>query len=1714
MRKLFSLIAAVLFAGSMMATTVTKTVAELAQEKSFTSGAVCTPFDLDDVISVSTEASDANTGKYYSNGEQIRLYQTGGAKIIFTAAEGHAINSITLTYDSQNTGILLEAESGVAVGFDDVQSATFTVGNSGGATNGQARITAISVTYDGSDTTVVPLTPAEQLQAFINDFMTIQGFVAEYVEMIDGAQDVLNKLDQLISAANLALSSGNDMIIENAVNTAKEKFQEIIDEVLGKGKGFANAQLDAILAELAENEQCQQIIADAKELVDQISWDDSKSVRENLLAIVAQSQDILDNVMALIDKVLNGPTNCAEAAIAAMSVSENNELYNNGAYYTIEGYVSSIAYEWKEANKNMSFWMDDTINGGNVLEAYKCVIEKEEDAVRVGDKVAVTGQLTKYNTTPEFAAGCTVVIIERAAPVVVDTYTIAGSPEAVFGSLWDPTDTNNDMVLGEDSLYYWEKKINLKAGTTVEFKVVKNHSWDVASYPESNVTATVEEDGEYRFPIAFQPKNQQVFASLEYIEPPVVPTTCAEAREAILALEDGAYLLDQAEITLQGYVTEIVTEYSEQYGNITFWMADAVDGGQVIEAYRAKCAADSIPAVGDFVEVVGKMQKYVKNDVATPEFAAGSKVMIIAKAAEEGDVWVVTGSNADLFGEAWNLAVAPVMELRDSMFVFEKAGVAIAKGNVELKVVFNRSWDNENYPENNFVLPIEEDGLYDVRINFDPFSKEITALAEKKGDIVIDHTVAIHGSFNDWSEGIDLTLSGDKSYAKGIIALAEGDYEFKVVLDGGQWRSNAGIFVRDSSEYSGIEGNDENNMLLKADVAGDYEFVWFFENDGLSIIFPEKGVVPGDAIVLKFNGTGEDGKDASSQYKQEVEAIFDAASASYVASIDSVSKVYAGRPIDGDNSSLKFGTTSAAGYLAFSLVNAMDLEAIVVNATQYGNNESKIAINGVDFTLNAGNKVPQECAVAPEGAVQEIVIEMTSSERFYLRSITLVPKGGVVPPVSDEHHYLKNNWNNREWEWKEMVQADEDTWLLEGVVIGDGGGVNFGEVMFEDSTLWIEYKNIPTWLPTGEEALLEAMDTVSFIFTPSEVNAYDPETGHGLFAMILRKHQDAPAGPTNCVEAAAAALSVSENNEPYNNGAVYTIEGYVTSIKTAWNEQYKNISFWMADEADGGEVLQAYRAVCENEADAPKVGDKVKVTGSLTKYNSTPEFAAGCTFEIIESPVHINYYVCGNMTDWKVNEAYILKANPANAGEYMGNFTFADGAEFKVVSSIDGSEIIDWFPDGMNNNYQISEQGGDYTVYFRPEGGVDSWYYGFFTVIEKIVPQYEVAEAIAAGLAENDEILVRGIITKMEIKGKNFAKYGSVNIFVADATGAEGEFEFYNCYSIDADTFRTSAPAYDATSTEVIQLREAADANGNAIHVGDTVIAFGKYQLYNTMHELKTGCYLVDIKSAPVEPIEPDTIVIDIESEVVYVDQVADEGWWQFMAENDEYEISLSNVSTTQAAGVYGIGDMDYDYTVLTIKATGAEVHFVAGELTLTEGEDGSRTIEGAMTGDDGNLYIIKLVYNIPVAENTVDVVIPEWGVYDGAEYFGFASYIFVGEAEDSTYVQITIMGENPLGQFTYDDCYSGGTGIMIDDEWVNIYSMDINVIVDDEQNVIVTADILCFNNTLYHVTTAGSLQNVESIEAAVKAIKRMVNGQLFIEKGGKTFNAAGQLVK
>ncbi len=659
---------------------------------------------------------------------------------------------------------------------------------------------------------------------------------------------------------------------------------------------------------------------------------------------------------------------------------------------------------------------------------------------------------------------------------------------------------------------------------------------------------------------------------------------------------------------------------------------------------------------------------------------------------------------------------------------------------------------------------------------------------------------------------------------------------------------------------------------------------------------------------------------------------------------------------------------------------------------------AEATIEKINFTTTGGKTGGLDAEVTV-GATSYSVEDLASQARFTEIKVTL--EGGA-PVVTDTYTVAGSDAAIFGESWNPAL-ATNDMTLADGVYTWEKAELNLtaGTIEFKvvKNHSWdIAYPAQNYVLNIAEEG--EYTITITF----------DPAT-EAVAAEAVKK--EALADPTNCAEAAEAALSVSANNELYNNGAVYTIEGYVTGIKTAYSDQYHNISFWMADAADGGEVLQAYRAACASEADAPKVGDKVAVTGSLTKYGTTPEFAAGCTYVITEPyiPVEpeINYYVVGSMTSWVINADYKLAANSANEGEFMGEFTFEANAEFKVVSSLDGFNVVDWFPAGMNNNYQITEA-GDYTVYFRPEGGVDGWHEGYINAVKKeapIVHQYEVAEAIAAGLQENDEVLVRGIITKMEFKGANFAKFGSVNIYVADVNGAEGEFEFYNCYSLNADTFRTSIPNYDPTDKTWAQFNEVADENGNTIHVGDTVIAFGKYKLYNSTHELNTGCYLVDIKHAPQVPA--DTIKLDFNTEnttYAFVDN-------QYFSEYGTTDIYLSdiNVNTSTHAfegdgnylvldfypenannvtGVYQALDetLDLEYTyMLTINGTDtAVVEFANGAIQVEIGEVNKElgmaqlAVGGTLISTEGDIYAITALviayYDFLPEEGVEDVVI------------------------------------------------------------------------------------------------------------------------------------------
>ena len=134
--------------------TISKTLAEIATANNWTTAAgsgtqpCYTSFNLNSNVQVSTTGS-ANCGSFW--GSDWRLYQAQGGNVIISVSNGYKLTSVTFTYTVSNSGILKHGDDTLSSGtpFALTESTeTFDVLRTGSGTNGQIRITNISVSYE------------------------------------------------------------------------------------------------------------------------------------------------------------------------------------------------------------------------------------------------------------------------------------------------------------------------------------------------------------------------------------------------------------------------------------------------------------------------------------------------------------------------------------------------------------------------------------------------------------------------------------------------------------------------------------------------------------------------------------------------------------------------------------------------------------------------------------------------------------------------------------------------------------------------------------------------------------------------------------------------------------------------------------------------------------------------------------------------------------------------------------------------------------------------------------------------------------------------------------------------------------------------------------------------------------------------------------------------------------------------------------------------------------------------------------------------------------------------------------------------------------------------------------------------------------------------------------------------------------------------------
>lgn len=188
------------------------------------------------------------------------------------------------------------------------------------------------------------------------------------------------------------------------------------------------------------------------------------------------------------------------------------------------------------------------------------------------------------------------------------------------------------------------------------------------------------------------------------------------------------------------------------------------------------------------------------------------------------------------------------------------------------------------------------------------------------------------------------------------------------------------------------------------------------------------------------------------------------------------------------------------------------------------------------------------------------------------------------------------------------------------ITLTAGGGGNNGKYYTSDQT-WRMY-NGGTVTITPEEGyeITAVSSTPSNTFTVSEGSASLSFTETVKFKSITVSYKVAGAavhfdhaGTESDPYSVADAYTAIDNNTGING--VYA-KGVVSKIVTAYNSTYGNITFDIStDGEEESDQLRAYRCKNSTVEGAPdvadiQVGDIVVVSGDLTKYGSTYEFAA------------------------------------------------------------------------------------------------------------------------------------------------------------------------------------------------------------------------------------------------------------------------------------------------------------------------------------------------------------------------------------------------------------------------------------------------------------------------------------------------------------------------
>ena len=840
--------------------------------------------------------------------------------------------------------------------------------------------------------------------------------------------------------------------------------------------------------------------------------------------------------------------------------------------------------------------------------------------------------------------------------------------------------------------------------------------------------------------------------------------------------------------------------------------------------------------------------------------------------------------------------------------------------------------------------------------------------------------------------------------------------------------------------------------------------------------------------------------------------------------------------------------------------------------------------------------------------------------------VTLACSQGVVSSQGDQYRFFKNQTVTITSTVGNITSVEFTCTANGDTKYGPGG------FTVTEGTYGHDGGKIGTWTGSATEVVFTA--SVNQVRATQVVVTIDGEGGETPDQPETPEEPEtpetpdtpAPEGVITCAEAVAICEATGETATT----ETYTIRGYVTEIKTAYSEQYGNISFWMADTPDGGKVLQGYRVKPVNDADINvAVGDYVEVVGTLVNFMSnTPEVNQGGTYTIIttgsgetpeepETPVTPEnpegvitcaeaVAICEATGETATTETYTIRGYVTEIktaySEQYGNISFwmADtpdggkvlqGYRVKPVNDADINvavgdyvEVVGTLVNFMSDTPEVN-QGGTYTIITKGSGETpeepetpDTPVNPGTTTIEIPaeaqgwnIPAEAIdvlqARAICAGLASGEttgtKYYVMGYVKKIHSKhADGVANYGNAQFYMENVKGANSQEDFmaYQVYGPNGE--KITDPNTVAVGDFVVVYGELTN------YMGDTYETVGKGAAYiwNSTNPLLAGGETPDTDVVNVKDLAyADAYYYEYEG-VAYYDIDLYKG-----LNPDTYEIVYPEVyliveakSKTALNGTY-----DLLYAGLWTSANDSiEMGDEVGTLTIknTDVEGNMYSFIGSYVGTDGKTYKFDQVVNvyamdadadyeeIILTEETTDdpVTPPTPPTTDGAVTFdadvdqGNATTdynlagpfqvtksgvtldvtkgclgVYNNESHYRIYKNETLTLTSTVGKIvkveftcTANNDEKYGPGCFTVDGGEYTYSDAVGTWTGSADKIVFTASSNQVRATQVVVTlesTGTGVEDVVTVEVPVKVIE---NGQLMIIRGENVYNVLGAQVK